>query len=119
MRSGLELSLVVDLTADLAGWMVRRVDVDVGHARPDGLNDRSEVAGCDSLARRANDIGGVNGPRHHRLAGCAGRAGGLAPTAPGESGNTSPKKTTPGVGVGGSRGSRRAGGWPRLGCECG
>src|SRR6266536_2826307 len=80
-QSGLALILVVDLAADLAAWMARRVDVDVGHARPDGLNNRSDVSGRYSLRRNPEDIGGGDRPRHHRLAGCAGRAGRLGPTA--------------------------------------
>ena len=102
-QSGLALIFVVDLAADLAARVVHCVHVDVGHARPDGLNDRSDIAGRNSLGRRADDIGGVDDSGYRRPRGSPGRAGRLAATAAEESSDAAGEKTASEVDMGEKR----------------
>src|SRR5437016_14344149 len=50
-----------DLSTNLAGRELGGMDVDVGHARVDGLEDFGKFTGSDALSVGADDVGGGDG----------------------------------------------------------
>src|ERR671911_2052991 len=95
--------VLFDLAADLSAWELGGVDVGVGDAGAHGGDELVELASGDPLARRAEDVGGRDGPGHGAASGWARR---LAAAAAEESGDATGRGAGAEVDVGCGHGGR-------------